>query len=624
MSHAYPGIGFSHETQNLDIYSLLSAQAERIPSALAIAAPGRAPLTYSGLRLQIEEAVAKLNTMGLGRDDRVALVLPQGPEMAMAFLVVAAGATCAPLNPAYRANEFDFFLADLHAQALIIQSGMDSPARPIARARGLPIIELWPMYEAEAGRFTLTGERRPRPPQSGFAHPGDVALVIHTSGTTSRPKLVRLTQTNICTSAHNMRVALELVEGDRSLNVSPFFHVQGLLVSLLTSLVAGASCVCTSDFSPTAFFAAMAEFRPTWYTAVPTVHQAILASAAQHREIIAGCPLRFIRSAAAPLPPQAMKDLEQVFHTPVIESYGMTEAASQITSNPLPPDQRKPGSVGRAVGPEVAVMDEAGHVLPPGAAGEIVIRGANVIQHYENNPTANLSSFTGSWFRTGDQGILDPDGYLFITGRLKELINRGGEKISPREVEEVLMEHPAVAQVVTFPVPHTHLGEDVAAAVVLGAGGSTTEPEIRAFAATRLADFKVPSRVLFVDKIPTGPTGKLQRLELAETFGIVASNQHHGEPRQTVGGDVAPRTPVERALADIWAEVLGLDHIGIHDSFLDLGGHSLLASQIVARVYDRFQAELSPGVLLATPTVAAMADVILREQVALATAEDKG
>ena len=319
-----------------------------------------------------------------------------------------------------------------------------------------------------------------------------------------------------------------------------------------------------------------------------------------------------------------MKELEQVFHAPVIESYGMTEAASQITSNPLPPGQRKPGSVGRAAGPEVAIMDEGGHLLPPGAAGEIVIRGANVIQAYEDNPAANISSFTEGWLRTGDQGLLDPDGYLFITGRLKELINRGGEKISPREVEEVLMDHPAVAQVVTFAVPHAQLGEEVAAAVVLGESGSATEREIRAFAATRLADFKVPSRVLFVDEIPKGPTGKLQRIGLAETLGITASHQHHREPRQTTAEYVAPRTPVESALATIWAEVLGLDHVGIHDSFLDLGGDSLQASQIVARVYDRFQVELFPGFFLGTPTVAAMADVILREQGALATPEDGG
>jgi acyl-CoA synthetase (AMP-forming)/AMP-acid ligase II/acyl carrier protein len=622
MSHVDPVVELSHDPKNWSIYSLLSAWAERTPRAIAIAAPGRAPLTYGRLCLQLEDAVANLNAMGLGRNDRVALVLPQGPEMAVAFLAVAAGATCAPLNPSYRANEFDFFLADLYAQALMIQSGVDSPARAIAQVRGLPVIELSPVYEAEAGSFTLTGERRPRPTQSGFAQPGDAALVLHTSGTTARPKIVRLTHTNICTSAHHMRVALELVESDRCLNVSPFFHVQGLLVSLLTSLVAGASCVCTSGFSPTAFFAAMAAFRPTWYTAAPTAHQAILSSAAQHHETIVGCPLRFIRSAAAAMPPQVMQELEQVFHAPVIESYGMTEAASQITSNPLPPGQRKPGSVGRAAGPEVAIMDEGGHLLPPGAAGEIVIRGANVIQAYEDNPTANISSFTESWLRTGDQGLLDSDGYLFITGRLKELINRGGEKISPREVEEVLMDHPAVAQVVSFAIPHAQLGEEVAAAVVLGESGSATERAIRAFAATRLADFKVPSRVLFVDEIPKGPTGKLQRIGLAETLGITASNQHRREPRQTTAEYVAPRTLVESALVTIWAEVLGLDHVGIHDPFLDLGGDSILGSQIVARVYDRFQVELPPGSLLGTPTVAAMADAILREQVALATPED--
>jgi acyl-CoA synthetase (AMP-forming)/AMP-acid ligase II len=264
----------------------------------------------------------------------------------------------------------------------------------------------------------------------------------------------------------------------------------------------------------------MAECKPTWYTAVPTMHQTILARAAQNKETIAANPLRFLRSSSSSIPPQVIAELEAVFNAPLIESYGMTEASHQMASNPLPPAVRKPGTVGVAAGPEIAIMDESGAILPRGATAEIVIRGPNVTRGYENNPKANGEAFTNGWFRTGDQGTMDADGYLSITGRLKEIINRGGEKISPREVDEVLMDHPAVAQVVTFAIPHDKLGEDVGAVVVLKEGKSATERELRDFVQSKLADFKVPRKILFMDGIPKGATGKLQRIGLAAKLGL--------------------------------------------------------------------------------------------------------
>jgi len=583
------------------IHHLIAAQAKRTPDAIAIAAPERAPLTYSGLRTHIEDTVKTLNAMGVGRNDRVAIVLPNGPEMAVAFVAVAAGATSAPLNPAYRANEFDFYLSDLKAKALIIQSGMDSPAIAVAQARGIPIIELLPALEAEAGIFTLKGDKRSRTARNGFAQPNDVSLVLHTSGTTSRPKIVPLTQTNICTSAHNIRVALELVDSDRCLNVMPLFHIHGLMAATLSSLATGASVVCTPGFDASKFFGWLEAFRPTWYTAVPTMHQAILERAASNRDTIARCPLRFIRSCSASLPPKVMVQLESVFNAPVIESYGMTEAAHQMTSNPLPPRQRKPGSVGVATGPEVAIMDEAGNLLPAGETGEIVIRGANVTRGYENNPTANEGAFTNGWFRTGDQGSLDTDGYLFITGRIKEIINRGGEKIAPREVDEALIDPPAVAQAVTFAVPHATLGEDVTAAVVLreNASVSVMEREIREFAFARLADYKVPSQVVIVDEIPKGPTGKLQRIGLVEKLAPKLQAEF-----------VAPRNVVEDTLAKIWTEVLGIEQVGVYDNFFALGGDSLLATQLVSRVRAASHLELPLTTVFREPTVADQALVI--------------
>ncbi|MCJ7628025.1 MAG: AMP-binding protein, partial [Longimicrobiales bacterium] len=290
--------------------------------------------------------------------------------------------------------------------------------------------------------------------------------------------------------------------------------------ALLASFSAGASVFCTPGFNALKFFGWLKEADPTWYTAVPTMHQTILARADRNREIIDTARLRLVRSSSSSLPPQVLTQLEETFGAPVIEAYGMTEASHQMASNPLPPRARKAGTVGIAAGPEVAIMDDSGRLLSPGSLGEIVIRGPNITGGYENNPTANTTSFTEGWFRTGDQGVMDGEGYLTITGRLKEIINRGGEKISPREVDEVLMDHPAVQQVVTFAIRHDKLGEDVAAALVLREGAEATEAELRAFAAGRLAPFKVPRTLLILDEIPKGPTGKLQRIGLAAKLGL--------------------------------------------------------------------------------------------------------
>ncbi|MFQ5690336.1 MAG: acyl--CoA ligase [Gemmatimonadota bacterium] len=505
---------------------------------VAIAAPGRDPLTYAGLREQVRRTVAALLERGIGRNDRVAIVLPNGPEMASAFLSVAAGATTAPLNPGYKRSEFDFYLSDLGAKALLVERGGESPARDAARTLGIAVLELQTQPRWPAGRFELLGEggrgTRDAAPASArtaaeedaasapvrLAEPEDIALVLHTSGTTSRPKIVPLAQRNICASAGNIRRALQLTRDDRCMNVMPLFHIHGLMAATLAPLGASGSIFCTPGFHALRFFAWLDEARPTYYTAVPTMHQAILARAPRNRDILERVRLRFLRSSSSSLPPQVMAELEEAFGAPVIEAYAMTEASHQMTSNPLPPGRRKPGTVGIAAGPEVAIMDETGHLLPPGSVGEVVIRGANVTDGYENNPEANAAAFTDGWFRTGDQGILDEEGYLTLTGRLKEIINRGGEKIAPREVDEVLLDHPAVQQAVTFAVPHDMLGEEVAAAVVLRGGAEATPGELREFAASRLADFKVPRQVVLLDEIPKGPTGKLQRIGLARKLGI--------------------------------------------------------------------------------------------------------
>ncbi|MCE2761720.1 MAG: acyl--CoA ligase [Acetobacteraceae bacterium] len=499
---------------NATLNALLAKGAAAAP---AIRALGRPALSYAGLRDLAAATIARLNGIGIGRNDRVAIVLPNSPEMAAAFIAIGAGATTAPLNPAYRADEFNFYLTDLKAKALVVQKGVATEARDVAAKLGVAVLELVP--GENAGSFTLEGGSPAKAAQPGAAEASDIALVLHTSGTTARPKIVPLSQANICASARHIGATLALSPADACLNIMPLFHIHGLIAAVLSSLGAGGAVICTPGFDALRFFRLLDEERPSWYTAVPTMHQTILTRADRNAEIIARAKLRFIRSSSASLPGPLMEQLEAVFGCPLVESYGMTEASHQMASNPLA-GPRKPGSVGRAAGPEVAIMDDDGTILPQGEIGEVVIRGPNVTAGYEANPDANAKAFTNGWFRTGDQGAFDAEGYLTLTGRLKELINRGGEKVSPLEVDGVLSAHPAVAQALTFAMPHAKLGEEVAAAVVLREGAACTERELRDFAAQQLADFKVPRKVVFLPEIPKGATGKLMRIGLAEKLGL--------------------------------------------------------------------------------------------------------
>ncbi len=493
------------------------------PGSIALTAPDRPPLTHGGLQELIAGTLGWLNAQGIGRNDRVAIVLDNGPEMAAAFIACACGVTSAPLNPAYRADEFEFYLKDLNAKALIVAAGSASPAVEVAARLGVRILELHVPAGAGAGAFTLALQDATLPALAplpagggGLSQPDDIAMVLHTSGTTSRPKIVPLAQKNLCASAVHIGRTLQFTPDDRGLNIMPLFHIHGLIAGILAPLAAGSQVFCTPGFNALKFFAWMDQCAPTWYTAVPTMHQAILARASRNMDTIGRNPLRFIRSSSSSMPPQVIAELEEVFKAPLIESYGMTEATHQMASNPLPPAVRKPGTVGVAAGPEIAIMADDGSLLPRGSTGEIVIRGPNVTAGYEHNPKANAEAFVEGWFRTGDQGVMDAEGYVSITGRLKEIINRGGEKVSPREVDEIIMDHPAVAQVVTFGMPHPKLGEDVAACVVLRDGAQLTERDLQAFVSARAADYKVPRKVLFMDDIPKGATGKLQRIGLAQ------------------------------------------------------------------------------------------------------------
>lgn len=571
------------------------------PESVAIAALGGGPLTYAGLAGMMDFVGGGLRRAGIGRNDVVGIVTPNGPMAATSFLSVSNAATAAPLNPTYREAEFEFYMDDLEMKAIVIPEGGSGAAEKVATTRGITIIRPNPTPEQGAGAFEIDSQESLKE----RARLDDVALILHTSGTTSRPKMVPLTHRNLAASAVHIADTLRLTPEDRCLNVMPLFHIHGLVAAVLASLYAGASVVCTPGFAAPEFFGWLELCRPTWYTAVPTIHHAVVERAAREGGI-APASLRFARSSSSSLAPQLMQDLEGALGVPVIEAYGMTEAAHQMASNPLPPGVRKPGSVGPAAGPQVAIMSESGEILPSGEEGEIVISGPNVMDGYAANPAANAEAFEDGWFRTGDLGWIDSDGYVSISGRKKEIINRGGETISPREIDEALLDHPSVMQVLAFAVPDRRLGEQVAAAVVVDpAAGEVSEHDIRRFAQLKLSDAKVPRRIVFLDEIPKGPTGKLQRIGLAERLGISEL-----EGTDTPQPFTPPTSTIEILLADLWKRVLGLDETSVHDRFLDVGGDSLLATRLMGLIREETGIELTMLDLSDRATIAEQADLI--------------
>ena len=470
-------------------------------------------ISYGALRAQITAFAEALAAYGIGRGDRIGMAIPNGLPTIVSFIGSSMAGSSAPLNPGYKEDEFKFFLEDTNAKVLLLpKEGLDD-ARRAATANKVPILTV----DMDAnGNVTLTEvtARKAIPKPA----PEDVALILHTSGSTGRPKRVPLSHTNLSISARNVARSYALTKDDVSLCVMPLFHVHGLVASTLATLSTGGTIVVPSKFNAMSFWQTAEATGATWYSAVPTIHQLLLARVKPGAAKPAGAAkLRFIRSCSASLPPQVMHDLEASFGAPVLEAYGMTEAAHQMASNPLPVNgHRLPGSVGPGTDVKISIMDDKGNHLPANERGEVCIQGPNVIKGYENNPEANATSFFGEWFRTGDQGFLDQDGYLTLVGRLKELINRGGEKISPREIDEVLLEHPAIAEAVCFGVPHKMWGEEVEAAVVVK--GKVSEAELLAYCKERLSDFKRPKQIHITETIPRTATGKIQRRIVAQAF----------------------------------------------------------------------------------------------------------
>jgi len=475
----------------------------------AIVVPGVTEASYGEVQEQASRISAWIVGSGVGPGDVVAMVMGNTLEFVEVFFgITAIGATAAPLNPGYRYEEFKSYLQDNKAAMAVLEPGSKS-AIDACQALGLPHL-----IARSSDDGNLVGPIA-RDIASDLVDDVDLpALFLHTSGTTSKPKGVPLTHANLSISADNVVETYHLTSDDVALCVMPLFHVHGLVGILLSTMASGGTMLLPPRFSAATFWEDATAHGATWYSAVPTIHQILLAKGSDVPPPKG--TFRFVRSCSAALPPALLYAVEEMFGTTVVEAYGMTEAAHQMASNSLLPGERRAGTVGEGKGVDVALLDETGAIMSLGGPAEVVIRGPNVMRGYRDNPRANADAFVHGWFRTGDQGVIDEDGYLTITGRLKEIINRGGEKISPVEVDAVLAAHPAVSEAVCFGVPDEKYGQEVHGAVVLNVAVEVSE--LQQYVRERLASFKVPKTIYILTELPKTATGKLQRAHVARMF----------------------------------------------------------------------------------------------------------
>ncbi len=566
-----------------DLLALRSAGGGASP---AILAPGLPAISYAELAIGIERVGDALAALGFGRGHRIATALPDSRDAGLAMLGAMTWATCAPLNPGLEPDASATLFAQLRIDALIVAEGDTSSVGAAALAAGLPIIRVSAAATGGADLVALRAES-PRAPVAPVPPlPEDVALVMHTSGTTTRPKVVPSTHRALCVPGRRPTLAAD----DRFLCISPLHTSSGIGNGLTRPLRAGASTVLCPGFDAELFFSWLDTFRPTYFSASPTVHAAIMDAVLSRRHALPGS-LRFVRSSSNGMAASLQEKLESVLGVPVIQGYGSTEAGL-IAEDAPPPGQRRAGSVGKAAGTEILIVDEHDAAMPAGSVGEILVRGPAVMLGYENDPEANRRAFHEGWFRTGDLGHLDPDGYLYITGRVKEMINRGGLKVAPAEVDAAFLRHPAVQDAATVGIPHPSLGEDVAIAVILRPGATISATALRAWALAELAPFKVPTSVAFVREFPRNALGKVRRAALAQSL--------EGTLRPAF---VPPRNADEIFVAGIFSALLEQSAVGALDNFFELGGDSLRAAQVLARVAAATGIELTPAVLFESPTV---------------------
>ncbi len=548
-------------------------------TSIAISADGLEPLDYKTLRDYIYKKSACLRAFGVSNQDRVAVIIDSRPDMATTCLSVMSTAICIPLNPAYALEEFKDYLLKIKASILITDLDQKHAAYQAALMLSIPIVVVAPAEQKVAGInqwvFPETSKKKCIDSSAAIS-PDSLALLLFTSGTTSEIKLVPLSHKNILFSASALARSLLLNTGDICLNMLPFYHVGALVDLLVAPLLCGGRVHISDDMNSSTFFHCLNKHVPTWYQGVPTMIQDLLDYIKLNDIDISENRLRFIRSVSSPLPAIIHKQCEQYFDTPVIEIYGMTETAGMITSNPLPPALRKIGSVGISHGTEIEIVDDSGNPVGATHRGEVVVKGDNLTQGYESDDD-NEAIFFGEWFRTGDEGYLDEDGYLFLTGRIKEMINRGGEKISPLEIDRILLMHPSIMQAASFSIPHKSLGEEIVAAVVLHESHSLTLTELQEYLHKKLASFKIPKKIFCVNQLPITRGGKLKRHLLTEEYFekdldlTVLKTKNHAETLSQLAATIT----------QIWQKLLNISEVSIDDNFFELGGDSLKAVTFV-------------------------------------------
>ena len=588
------------------IPNLLASQAERIGAARALLSRSGEQLSYQQLNERVCKIADQLRSWGLSPRSRIGIVAPNGLNMSVVLLAITSTSVAAPLNPSFREHEFQSYLDDIQVDCIVVlEEDRASSVRFVAEKKGIPIIELAPdgiTLSASAELVKVLGQRDQRFP--GAIHsgpnPDDTALILLTSGSTGRSKRVPLTHRNLCASVADICHSLQLNQCDICLSMWEQFHIGGVTDLLLAPLASGGEIICTGGFNVEEFFTILDALSPTWFQGVPTTLHEIFAVAKRTGRSSAKTSLRFIRSVASALPPELMERIEELFQVPVVQTYGMTEAGPLIASNPLPPGARKAGSTGPSSGTLISIRSPDGHELGPYETGEILVKGENVVAEYERDEKASAKAWRDGWFVTGDTGYLDADGYLFLKGRTKEQINRGGEKIYPQEIDDVLSTHPEIEQAASFSVKHPTLGEDVAVAVVVRQNSNLDAQGIRRFVASRLSDFKVPKTVLLLSSLPRSSIGKVKRDMLA-ALAELQNNKLQYAP---------PETNLQKILVKVWTEELGVQRVGLDDDFAQLGGDSLSSVRLFLTIEKLFGVNLDSIALDENITVRQLATLI--------------
>jgi acyl-CoA synthetase (AMP-forming)/AMP-acid ligase II len=583
------------------IADALLAIAARSPDAAALYAPARTTGTFGDLAAQIAYVRDTLAAWNIAPGDVVTGVAGAREEMAGLCATLCAQSTFAPLSAHLSVEHYSDLLDRLRPHAVFVPDRADHALAGAARARGLRIVRVVPDAALPVGRYRLELVDRAAanvPPPRSLA---GLAYLLVTSGTTGRPKLVPGHHRQQVMRAQIMARWLDYSPSDRTVHIVPMHMGHGLRASLMDVLLSGASVVCLPEGDVTAFVQGLEQFRPTCLSAGFTVYRQLLARGPELASQLRAYLLRFARAGSGRLEPEEVDALEQLFEAPLLVSYSSTETCA-ISHDPLPPAQRRRGAAGLPVACELRVLDAANRIVEDGSAGELVVRGPLVCSGYVDDAELTARSFVDGWFRTGDAGRIDGDGYVYITGRIKELINRGGEKISPREIDRVLETVPGVEEAATFGVPHATLGEEIVAAIVRASGADLDEASVLAHARARLGPSRVPRAIHFVDQLPRTETGKLSRAALAARAW---HDGRHDAPTQL------PASALEAELAALWMPFVRNTQLRREDDFFLAGGDSLGGARLLMRVRATYGVTLKMSSLFGeAATIAGMARVI--------------